>query len=49
MRVLILLTLLTLFFPSHLQAAETSEATGECLECHRTLGLGMVAAWEKSL
>ena len=48
MRVLILLTLLTLFFPSHLQAAETSEATGECLECHRTLGLGMVAAWEKS-
>jgi len=43
-----LVTFLTLFFPSHFQAAEMSDATGECLECHSTLAPGMVAAWEKS-
>ena len=48
MRVLIVLTFMTLFFPSHSQAAKASNATGECLECHRIVAPGMVADWEKS-
>ena len=48
MRVLILFTSLILVFPSHFLAAEMSDATGECLECHATIAPGMVAAWEKS-
>ena len=48
MRVLLTLILLTLFLPSHSQAAKVSDATQECVECHAMVAPGMVAAWKES-
>lgn len=48
MRVVFVMAVLVLFFPSHFWAAEVSDSTAECLECHVTVAPGMVAAWEKS-
>ena len=48
MRLLALVVLLFLLVPSHLLAAEMSDATTECLECHSSIAPGMVAVWERS-
>ena len=48
MRTIILGVVLVLLFPSHILAAEMSDATAECLECHSSIAPGMVAAWENS-
>jgi len=48
MRLLILVASLALSFPSPLLAADMSDATAECLECHSSLAPGMVAAWQNS-
>lgn len=48
MQVAILVAVLFLFFPSHSRAAEISDSTAECLDCHASVAPGMVAAWESS-
>ena len=48
MRLLVLVAFLALFSPSQLLAAEMSDATAECLECHGTLAPGMFSSWQKS-
>jgi hypothetical protein len=37
-----------LFFPSQFKAAELSDASSECLECHESIAPGMVAGWKNS-
>ncbi|MGD8372291.1 MAG: multiheme c-type cytochrome [Syntrophobacterales bacterium] len=44
----VLATVLVLLFPALSWAAEMSDATAECLECHVSIAPGMVAAWQNS-
>ena len=48
MRAVILAAFMILLFPGHLLAAEISDATAECLDCHSSIAPGMVAAWQNS-
>ena len=48
MRLVISAAVLILLFPAQLWAAEMSDATTECLDCHASFAPGSVAAWEKS-
>ncbi|UCG14051.1 MAG: hydroxylamine oxidase [Deltaproteobacteria bacterium] len=48
MRIVLLTAALVLLFPSHFRAAQLSDATGECLDCHGNIASGMVAAWRHS-
>jgi len=48
MRKLILMGLLVFLFPIQLCAAEMSDATSECLDCHVGLAPGMIAGWQNS-
>jgi hypothetical protein len=48
MRLLALVAFLALFYPSQIPAAEMSDVTAECLDCHVSVAPGMVVAWEKS-
>ena len=48
MRLISAVAFLFLLFPSHMLAAEMSDATAECLECHASMVPGLVAAWESS-
>ncbi|MFP3869575.1 MAG: multiheme c-type cytochrome [Syntrophobacteria bacterium] len=48
MRVAVLSAVLVLLFTVHLQAAELSGASAGCMDCHASIGAGMVAAWQKS-
>jgi hypothetical protein len=48
MRVVILTAVLVLLFPAHFLAAKVSDATTECLDCHKSVAPGMVAAWQNS-
>ena len=41
-------TVLVLLFPVLSWAAEVSDSTAECLECHISVAPGMVAAWQNS-
>lgn len=41
-------TVLVLLLPALSWAAEMSDATAECLECHVSIAPGMVAAWQNS-
>ena len=48
MRVVILAITVVLLFPGYSFAADISDATSECLDCHSSIAPGMVAAWESS-
>ncbi len=48
MGVVILSAILVLLFPAHFRAAELSDATTECLDCHTSIAPGMVAGWQSS-
>ncbi len=48
MRVVILAITMVLLFPGYFFAANISDATSECLDCHSNIAPGMVAAWESS-
>jgi len=48
MRLLPFVALLVLFFPSQFKAAELSDASSECLDCHASIAPGMVAGWQSS-
>jgi hypothetical protein len=47
-RMIAVATILLLFLPGHSPAAEMSDATSECLDCHATIAPGMVASWQQS-
>ena len=48
MRLLAFVIVLSLFFPAQSKAAELSDASSECLDCHAGVSPGMVAGWQNS-
>ena len=48
MRLLAFVIVLSLLFPAQAKAAELSDASSECLDCHAGVSPGMVAAWQNS-